>query len=152
MATEYQLRIDNGQVVVVLDQHCQISRDELLALLAEAGINPDDVIFVEPDALAELGDLAGVPVIIPVDDDTCELPQIETAGRQGGTSGGRVVVLFGPDCQFEGLHPVAANYGTQCHWSPEAVRGCVSGDADQPRDATGKPAEWAGAQEVKCRR
>ncbi len=153
MANEYELIPGkDGVIVVVLHPACKISKEDILALLAEMRIDPANVRFVEPEGVPGCGDLDGTPVVIPVDDGTCDLPEIVGVGRQCGTSGGRVVVLFGPECGYQGLHPVADKYGTQCDWSADRLKGCVSGGADAPRDSGGAPADRSEPHEVKCRK
>lgn len=153
MATDFEvIPGQDGAVVVVLHPACNIAKEDILALLAEMGIEPAKVSFVQHEEIAECGDLDDTPVIIPVDNGTCELPELEAVGRQCGTAGGRVIVLFGPECGYDGLHPVADKYGTQCDWSAERLKGCVSGGADAPRDSGGAPADRPEAHEVKCRK
>jgi hypothetical protein len=153
MATDYEVILGNdGKVIVVLHPACKITRDDILALLGEMGIDSAKVSFVEPDGLAGCGELDGSPVIIPIDNGTCELPELEGVGRQCGTAGGRVIVLFGPDCSYDGLHPIADKYGTQCDWSADRLKGCISGGVDAPRGADGTPADRPTPHEVKCRK
>ena len=151
MAADYEvIPGKDGVVIVVLHRACKIAREDILALLSEAGIDPAKVKFVEPEDVPDCDGLEGATVIIPVDDDTCELPELEDVGRQCGTAGGGVVVLFGPDCGYEGLHPIADKYGTQCDWSPDGLKDSISDGADAPRDSSGRPAERPDAHEVKC--
>ena len=152
MAMGYEvLTGKDKRVVVVLHRTCRIAKEDILALLAETGIDPSDVTFVEPENIADSGELDGTPVIIPIDDGTCELAELEGVGRYCGTSGGRVIVLFGPDCHYDGLHPIADKDGTQCDWSAAHLKGCIAGDEDSPQGPAGTPVDWSAASEVKCR-
>ncbi len=153
MAKGYEVLVGKGgRLLVVLHRACQITKGEILALLAEAGIDPATVTFVEPEGVAECGDLGDAAVIIPLDDVACDKPELESVGRQCGTAGARVVVLFGPACSFKGLHPIADRYGTQCDWSAERLNGWIGGEEDVPRDPTGNSAKRPAAREVVCRR
>lgn len=151
MATEGDfLNERNVRVIVLLHPSCSVTRDELLALLSEMGIDSAQVTIIEPADIGECGDIDGTPVIIPLDDGNCSAPELEAVARQCGAAGGRVTVLFSPDCAFEGLHPIADKYGSQCDWSAVRLKGCISGDDDNPRGATGAPTTWSEASEVKC--
>lgn len=153
MAIGYEvLTGKNGRIVVVLYPTCTISKADIMALLAEGGLDLTIVEFVEPDNIADCGDLGGTSVIIPLDDAICDRPELESVGRLCGTAGARVVILFGSECSYDGLHPVADKYGTQCDWSADRLKGCVEGKADAPRDPGGKLAERSEAREVICRR
>ena len=151
MATGYEvLEGKCGRVLVVLHRNCRITKAEILALLTEAGVDPATVTFVEPEGIAKCGDLSDATAIIPLDDAVCDEPELESVGRHCGTAGAEVVVLFGPDCNYKGLHPIAAGYGTQCDWSAERLKGCVAGEGDAPRDPAGKLTERPAPREVKC--
>jgi len=153
MSSDYQVATtQEGRIIVLLHPDCEIGRDEVLALLRELGVDASTVTFVEPDRIADCGDLEGAPVIIPIDNGSCDIPELENAARYCGDAGGRVAVLFGSGYSYEGLHPIADKYGTQCGWSIDQLRDCVFGDVDAPRDATGRPADRSEAREVKCRR
>lgn len=153
MADEYSVTMrDDGQVLVLLDAGCKIDRAEILALLQELGLDPSKVTFLEPDKVGECTDLKGAPVIIPIDEETCDLAELDNAGRHCGQAGGRVIVLFGPGYSYDGLHPTAEKYGTQCGWSSDQLRDCISGEVDTPRDGAGAPVDRAEAREVKCKR
>lgn len=153
MATGYGvLAGNNGRIVVVLSRACTLTKAEILALLADAGLDPTIISFVEPGDIAKWGELDGTSVVMPLDDNICDAPEFESLGRQCAAAGARVIILFGPECHYDGLHPVADKYGTQCDWSAESLKGCVGGATDAPRDPVGKPAERPEAREVICRR
>lgn len=153
MAEEYNVTLGNdGKVVVMLSPACKVGKEEILALLRELGWDASNVVFVEPDQVGECGDLKKVPVIIPIDEAICDLPELNEAGRQCGNAGGHLIVLFGPGYSYEGLHPIADKYGTQCGWSADQLKDCISGEANPPRDAAGAPAERSEAREVKCKK
>jgi hypothetical protein len=153
MATGYDVfTVKSGRIVVVLHPTCTISKQDILALLVEGGFDQSVVTFVEPANIIECGDLSGVPVIVPLDDAICDLPELESIGRQCGAADARVVILFGPECSYEGLHPIAEKYGTQCDWSADRIKGCVEGESEAPRDAAGERAQRSEAREVVCRR
>lgn len=140
----------DGRVVVVLHPECKISRDEIMALLQELGFDPLKVTFVEPEQASECDNLQDTPVIFPVDDATCDLPEIGNAAQHCGNAGGQVIVVLGPGSSYEGLHPIAEKYGTQCGWSPDQLKNCISGSADAPSTSSGKPATRPGARQVDC--
>ncbi|HEX8578255.1 MAG TPA: hypothetical protein VF655_01510 [Allosphingosinicella sp.] len=139
---------DDGCAVVLLHAGCKIGREEILALLEEAGFDPSKVIFLEAAEKPDCSDLGAAPVIIPVDDESGDLPELDYAGRCSG----HVVVLLGPDCSFEGLHPLAQKYGTQCGWSADQLRACVSSTAEPPQDASGAALQWDDPKPVICKR
>lgn len=153
MATEADLPDEqDNKVIVLLHPNCSVTTDDLLALLSASGIDPAPVTIVEPADVGECGDIDCTPVIIPLDDGICNDPELETVARQCGAAGGRVTVLFSPDCTFQGLHPIADKYGTQCDWSAVRLKTCISGDVEIPHDATATPTAWSEASEVKCGR
>lgn len=149
MAQEYDVTVGNdGKVVVVLHPGCKIGRVEILALLEDAGFDPSQIIFLEAPEGPDCGDLSAATVIIPVDDDSGDLPELDNAGRCSG----QVVVLLGPGCSLEGLHPLARKYGTQCGWSANQLKGCVSNGGEPPRDASGDEASWDQPRQVICKK
>jgi hypothetical protein len=151
MSDDFEIRMgDGGRVLVVLHHACTVSREAILALLAELGIEESAVVFVLPeDAVKHCAD--DVPVVIPIDQDSCDAPELETAGRQCGQAGGRIVVLFGDTFSHEGLHPIAEKYGAQCGWSAEQLKDCLNDPvAAQPRNSGGQPVSRPKSEQVKC--
>lgn len=142
---------DDGRVFVLLHADCRISKKRILALLQEAGIEETDVTFLALAEIDECPDLGHAVVLIPIDAAVCHSPELEDAGRHCGQAGGRVVVLFDSDFPYEGLHPLAEKYGTQCGWSASQLGPCLLGsEPTEPRTATGKPAIRPRAGPVKC--
>lgn len=153
MANDYTVtKAADGALIVVLHSECKISRDEILALLRELGLDTTNVTFVDPDQVAQCDGLESTPVIIPVDEATCDLPALDQAGRHCGQAGGRVIVLFGPDYPYNDLHPIADKYGTQCGWSPDQLKVRISGETDEPLSGSGAPVDRPVGREVKCRK
>jgi hypothetical protein len=151
MANDYTvIKAADGNVVVVLHRECKISRDEILALLRELGFDTASVTFLEPGEVEDCKHLSGTPVIIPVDGATCDLPELAEAGRQCGTAGGRVIVLCGPDFSYDGLHPIAEKYGTQCGWSPDQLKVRVAGQTNEPCSPSGGGKKRTGTSQVDC--
>lgn len=151
MANEYEVTVGNdGKVVVVLSPACKVGKEEILALLRELGLDASNVVFVEPDQVGECGDLHGTPVIIPVDEATCDLPELGDAGRHCGSVGGRVIVLCGPGYSYEGLHPIADKYGTQCGWAADQLTVRISGETDEPCSPSGARKKRSDAGQVVC--
>lgn len=139
-----------GRVFVLLHRGCKIAQDKILALLQELGVDASQVTFVEPDQLSDNASLEQACLIIPIDQEPCDLPEVDNAGRTCGQAGGRVVVLFGPDYSHDGLHPIAEKYGTQCGWSADQLKDCIIGGADAPRTASGAPAKRSRVGQVNC--
>lgn len=144
-------RTKDGRVFVVLHPSCAISAETILALLAQLGIDTSAVVFLAPEDAAHCDDLDGAVVLIPIDQSICDAPELDLAGRQCGQAGGRVVILFGEAFPYQGLHPVAEKYGTQCGWSAEQLDACLSGpDAVAPRNSGGLAVARPKSQQVKC--
>ncbi|MDT2022303.1 hypothetical protein [Methylocella sp. CPCC 101449] len=151
MAEGYDVIVGkNGRVFVVLHPACKITKEEILGLLGEMGIDPSLVIFLLPGEVDKCVEISDASVIIPVDTGTSDLLELEEAGRYSGQAGGRVVVLFGKSFPYEDLHPIAKKYGTQCGWSAEQLKVCISGKADEPRSGAGTPVSRPNASQVKC--
>jgi hypothetical protein len=152
MADGVDIRIDRrGRVVVVLHERCPIARDRILVLLAEAGVDVAEVMFLTPEEACLRDDLEDAAIVIPVSADVCDAPELEAAGSACGAQGGRVVVVFDNGFAYEGLHPIADRYGTQCGWSPDALRERLSPEADDaPSDGTGRPVRRPRGSQVKC--
>jgi hypothetical protein len=149
MTNDYSVTKGPGdQLYVLLHRGCKVARAEILALLQEAGFDPSQIIFLDAAEDVDCDALGGVPLIIPVDDESGDLPELDHAGRCSG----RVVVLLGPGCSFEGLHPLARKYGTQCGWSADRVKRCVSNDAETPQNAAGAAVHWDKPKPVICRK
>jgi hypothetical protein len=153
MADGFEIHeLKDGRVLVVLHPTCAITKEAILALLAEMGIHEKAVIFLSPEDVAEhCTELGNVPVVIPVDQACCDAPELEAAGRQCGQAGGRVMVVFGNNFAYEGLHPIAEKYGNQCGWSASQLEGCANGPkAASPHSSAGRPITRPEAKQVEC--
>jgi hypothetical protein len=139
-------------VLVILHPACAITREAILALLAKLGINEVAVIFLLPEDVADYcADIGDVTVVIPIDQASCDAPELDVAGRQCGQAGGRVIVLFGDGFPYEGLHPIAEKYGTQCGWSAGQLKDCVENPKSvAPRNSGGTVVIRPTSDQVKC--
>jgi hypothetical protein len=153
MASSFEIRGNkNGRVLVILHPACTITRKAILALLAEMGIDQASVIFLLPEEVEEhCSDIGDVPVVIPVDQASCDAPELDTAGRRCGQGGGRVIVLFGDGFSYPGLHPIAEKYGNQCAWSARRLEQCVKDPRSaMPRTSGGTIVNRPTSKQVKC--
>lgn len=144
-------RTEDGRVFVILHPSCAISKEAILALLAELGVDEATVVFLLPEDIANCSGIDDVPVVIPIDEASCDAPELDAASRQCGQAGGRVIILFGEAFPYEGLHPVAEKYGTQCGWSAAQLDACLKGpDLAPPSSSGGTPVTWPKPEQVKC--
>lgn len=151
MSNDLKIRAaEDGRVVVIVHRSCAISKEAILALLAEAGIDVAAVVFLFPEDVANFEGLNEVPVLIPIDQASCNAPELDTAGRQCGQAGGRVVIVFGEGFSFAGLHPVAEKYGTQCGWSASQLNVCINSPDLAPVSSGGSPVPRPKPEQVKC--
>jgi len=153
MPKSFELRSgEGGRVIVILHPACAISREAILALLAQLDIEPSSVVFVLSEEAEALGDLQGVPVIFPIDQPICDTPELDLAGRQCAQAGARVIVLLGEDLAYEGLHPIAEKYGTQCGWAADQLDTCLSSHSAPapPKSSSGVLVARSKSQQVKC--
>ncbi|MGV1683745.1 hypothetical protein [Sphingopyxis sp. NJF-3] len=145
------LEAGDGRIFVILHVSCTASRDDILKLLEVAGIERDKVTFLETDDARDFTELDDAVVLIPINGETCDVPELEDVGRQCGQAGGRVVVIFEEGFAFSDLHPIAEKYGTQCSWSGEDLGQCVSGkDPERASDSEGNPVPRSGVKQVNC--
>jgi len=145
------LETRDGRIFVILHAACTASRDEILNLLGIAGIARDKVTFLEPEDVRELSEFDDATVLIPLNDQTCDVPELEDLGRQCGQAGGRVIVILEEGFTYSELHPIAEKYGTQCSWSGEDLEQCVSSkDPNGASDSEGKPVPRSGVKQVNC--
>lgn len=152
MSREYEVKKhSDGRVIVVLHAECQISREELLSLLVETGVDPEKVVFITPkDALSYTG-IDDELVIIPLDSATCDTDELELAARHCGNSGAQVIAVFGSEFSYTGLHPIADKYGTQSGWSSSDLLSCIKGtDEENPEDRSGSEAIRPIVRQVDC--
>ncbi len=144
-------RTGDGRVLVILHPACAISKEAILALLAELDVDEAAVVFLLPEEVANCTGIDDVPVVIPIDQASCDAPELDTAGRQCGQAGGRVIILFGEAFPYEGLHPIAEKYGTQCGWSAGQLDACVkSPDLAPPCSSGGTLLTRPKSSQVKC--
>ena len=146
------LETQGGRVVVILHPGCTASREEILDLLEQAGVDSSNVTFVIPGEACELSGLETATIVIPLNADSCEAPELEDAGRHCGQAGGNVVVIIEKGFGYPGLHPIAEKYGTQCSWSADDLERCISseGAAAEPSDSEGNPVSRSGGKQVNC--
>lgn len=144
-------RTKDGRVFVVLHPVCTISKEAILALLAELNVDEKDVVFLLPEDVINCSAIDDMPMVIPIDQASCDAPELEAAGRLYGQTGGRVIVLFGDAFPYQGLHPVADKYGTQCGWSAVLLDACLKRtDVAPPTSSGGTPATRPEPKQVKC--
>lgn len=153
MAEEFKI-VEAGpdRVTVILHPHSTISQDAVLELLRECGIDPDIVVFLQPDeAIASSEEIQGC-TLIPIDDATAGSEELEDAARCRAQGGGAVIVVFGEGYAPDGLHPIAVKYGTQCGWRSEELAPRINGveGQDGPVDASGAPIDRPKSEQVKC--
>lgn len=142
---------EKNRVVVLTSPGSTPADDEIVALLTACDVDPEAVTFVDPCETENLEDLEGVPVIVAIDQNTCDAPELEQGARSCAQAGGSVIVVFGDGFQFDGLHPIAADYGTQCGWSPEQLGPRLKADPDcAPLTPSGDPVDRSAARPVKC--
>lgn len=144
-------RLKDGRILVILHPDCTITREAILALFAELGISATAVVFLPPEEVDQhCVNLDDVPVVIPVDPVICDASELDVAGRQCGQGGGRVIVLIGEEFPYQGLHPIAKKYGTQCGWSADGLGDCIKSSESVARDARGAEVTRPTANQVKC--
>jgi len=145
------LMVGNGRVIVILHVGCTVSKDDILNLLNAVGIDPEMVTFVEPKVPINLGVIGESTVLIPVNEETCDSLELDNAGLQCGQAGHQVIVILEPGFAFSGLHPIAEKYGTQCGWSADGLRTCLSKtEHDEPTNSGGTRVPRASAKQVDC--
>jgi hypothetical protein len=142
----------DGRITVILHHDAKISREAVIELLRACGVYPDKISFLEPGDALDPAKMDESCTLFPVDEETADLPELEEAARCRAQGGGTVVVLFGEKYAPAGLHPIAANYGTQCGWRSEELASRVKriAGADGPVDAGGSPVHRPEPNQVKC--
>lgn len=151
MSDDYEVVAADGKVIVIIRPGAAVDKDAITALLVECGVDPSAISFVEPAEIERCGEIVGVPVIFPVDATTSDAPDLEICAGHCAQAGGTVVVVFDQGFPFEGIHPIAADYGTQCGWSPDQLAPRIAPDADcPPLESSGRPVERSRARQVKC--
>lgn len=154
MADDFEIFEDGrGSVLVMLHPDAAISREEIIKLLVQAGVDPDAIAFVEPNDVDE-ADAEGRCVVIPIDRNVADAPELVEAARGCAQSASGVVVVFGAGFEHPGLHPIAAGYGTQCGWSPTELQPCLKQDEGSglaPTDSGGDAVDRPRPSQVNCR-
>lgn len=150
----FHLKVFNngaGRVFVVVHPECAIERESILALLIAAGFDPASVSFLSPDEAADEVAIGEECTIIPVDANVTDAPELDEAARCRAQNG-RVVVVFAEGFAPEGLHPIASKYGSQCGWSPAALREQVGSNPAEvlPEDSSGAPIGRSRSNPVNC--
>ena len=140
-----------GRIFVVLHPECAIDRESILALLIEAGFDLDAVSFLLPGEACEEVAAGEECTIIPIDGNVTGAPELDEAARCRAQSG-RVVIVFAEGFAPEGLHPIAGKYGSQCGWSPAALREQIDSSSDlvPPADSSGAPIKRSRSNPVNC--
>lgn len=154
MSTGFEVKkTKGGKVAVILHPKCKIAKSAILELLAKAGIRQEDVIFVRPEDVGSLGEIADLRILIPIDEVVCSDEALVAVGRQcaGGTISARVIVLIGPGFEYQKLHPIAEGYGTQCDWSAERLKECLDASVTpEPRRSDGATISRPRGKQVDC--
>jgi hypothetical protein len=143
----------SGRVLVLRHPDCTIPQDAILDLLRSAGVDVITVLFAELTTILDNDiDPNNDRCLIPIDAKVCEDPSILDAGRQCAQSGCPVVVVFAEGFEYQGLHPVANGYGTQCGWSADDLRDRLTGliETATPVDAFGSAIKREDVNQVKC--
>ena len=133
MPDDFEIRkTEDGHVIVILHPACTISKNAILALLAELGIDEMAVVFLLPEDVVNRVNIADLPVVIPIDEAVCDAKELDAAGRQCGQAGGCVIILLGKGFPYKGLHPIAEKYGTQCGWFADKLGDCLKSPCSAP--------------------
>lgn len=154
MADDFEVYEDGrGGVLVILHPDAAISREDVIELLVASGVNREAIAFVEPRDVgdAEVDDRC---VVIPIDANVANDPELAEAARLCAQSSSGVVVVLGQDFDHPALHPIADGYGTQCGWSPAELRPCLEqdeGSVPPPRDSAGGAVDRPRPSQVNCR-
>ena len=81
MASAFEtVTLKDGRVLVILHPACGISKEHILVLLVELGVDADLVTFLQPQETVDF-DLDAVPVVIPLDQASCDAPELEELVR-----------------------------------------------------------------------
>lgn len=152
MAKEYEVKMhSDGRIIVILHEECNISREEILSLIREAGLDLQRVIFLTPEDALSCETLENASVIIPLDSETCNAADLESAAQHCVNAGARIIAVFGPGFSYTALHPIADKYGTQCGWSSSALSSrIVESNTDHPLDSTDSKLKRADSKQVIC--
>jgi len=152
MSEDFEIRkAKDGRVIVVLHPRCATTKEAVLSLLSELGIEATDVDFLLPDEAANCTGIDDMPVVVLIDEADCDAPELDRASQQCAQAGGRVIVLFDKSFAYDGLHPIADKYGTQCGWSGDQLDACIKNeDLAPPRSSDGSKVSRPKTEQVKC--
>ena len=152
MSGEYKIFMEQGgKIIVVLHPTCKITKAEILALLVECSFEEKDIFFMQSDMVKSEYNFDDQIVILPIDENIYENPDLELVARNCANGGATVVTVLGSGISYDGLHPIADKYGPQSNWSSEQLQSCIGTPLiTTPKSSSGGEIQRGDKDPVKC--
>ena len=139
------------RMIVTLPNDTETTLKEFEQLLSETDLEVDEL--VECALAEELNEdmLKDATMVVILDNPSETDSDVEDFARKCANTGAPVVVLLGPNTNFEGIHPIADSFGTQCPWTPEQLLNKVSKPLEsKPTDRKGTERANSKPKPVPC--
>ena len=137
--------------VIVVREGCAVSEEHVQKLLSDAGLDLADFAIEDDDSCLTELDPTDLPVVVVIDETVCDDEELEVIARRFASAGASIIAVFARQFEYEGMHPIAEKYGTQCAWSPmELAEKIKNPQQSAPTDTTGSHVERARAKQVNC--
>lgn len=140
-----------SKVVVFVRRGCSVNEAEIKKLLSDAGLDQEDFVIEHDDSHITELDPIGLTLVVMIDKHVCDDEELEAITRKLSSAGSTVIAVFADDFEYQGMHPIAEKYGTQCAWSPTELAEKISATTQStPTDTTGSRVRRADAKQVDC--
>lgn len=152
MSEDYKVfKQAGGKITIVLHPTCEITKEDILILLGKCGFKEKDIFFILSDDLNSEYEFNDQTIILPLDENVHDNPELEQTAMHCANGGGTLVTLLGTAVSYDGLHPIAEKYGTQCNWDAVELKAFVTSPLTTvPISSSGVEIQRGDKDPVKC--
>lgn len=140
-----------SKVAVFVRSGCSVNEADIKRLLSDAGLDQEDFVIEHDDSHITELDPIGLTLLVVIDEHVCDDKELEAITRKFSSASSTVIAVFADDFEYQGMHPIAEKYGTQCAWSPTELAEKINAPTQSPpTDTTGSRVRRADAKQVDC--
>lgn len=139
------------KVVIFVHEDSEVADEEVMQLLDQLEIQIENPVIVNnEEQLADAMSPESILIVI-IDHVTCESEDIDGMVMRVASNSADVILVFANNFEYEGLHPIAEKYGTQCGWSPIELSEKIGDPVSSiPTDSSAAAATRKDPKQVSC--
>lgn len=144
--------LDKEKILVIFNQKdCNVSDEELEELIDQLEAEIDKPTIITDEQQLDEVMSSDCTLIVIVDHTNCESDDLDRLVMRFASNGSNVILVFAKNFEYEGLHPIAEKYGTQCGWSSSELSEKIDDPiSSEPTDSSTAAAKRKDASQVSC--